>query len=337
MRVLLISKHKWAKAKLKYIEGVLSKATPVTVDFYEHDAGTPTVVYENENNRISRRWFFETLVPLAEGYDAVVFHFEEDEGNRWGVDSGLRGTFSYQQGTEIAQLWIKSNERSFITYKSGKKVDRFTKVFIHECSHWFAKWLMVTDRTHEYDYEKEDMEAIFKTYNFTKYSLLRKTRDMLAILWGQKSKDGLALPLPSQYWDKVSQHFGVPNDAYPQTKTHTGTDFVCPNGTPVFAPADGHITESGAGHKSLGHYFCFEFAYKQEPYTMRVAHLLRPSAKGKYEKGQKLGETGSSGMSTGPHAHIEVWRGPVAVDKLKGRSDVVKLLEDPVSFFTKFK
>jgi murein DD-endopeptidase MepM/ murein hydrolase activator NlpD len=68
---------------------------------------------------------------------------------------------------------------------------------------------------------------------------------------------------------------------------------------------------------------------------MRVAHLLRPSVKGKYEKGQKLGETGSSGMSTGPHAHIEIWRGKVDVSQLKDRKSVMRWLEDPISFFTK--
>nr|WP_246480559.1 M23 family metallopeptidase [Motiliproteus sediminis] len=87
---------------------------------------------------------------------------------------------------------------------------------------------------------------------------------------------------------------------------HNGLDFLANTGTPVYATADGAVEYSGF-HKESGfgnlvivnHNFGFKSYY---------AHLKQAKVKsGKLvRKGELIGYSGNSGVSTGPHLHYEV-------------------------------
>lgn len=139
-------------------------------------------------------------------------------------------------------------------------------------------------------------------------------------------------PVPYRY-QEVSQHFNVYNPAYPQTRRHIGTDYKCPIATPLYAPVSGRVVSTTQGDKVLGHSCIFEFEHEGRAYAMRCLHLIRPPVHGEYERGDVFAETGSSGMSSGPHAHIEIWHGKVSIPSLKGASDILKHMVDPVAFF----
>ncbi|NEA99193.1 transglycosylase family protein [Streptomyces sp. SID13726] len=89
---------------------------------------------------------------------------------------------------------------------------------------------------------------------------------------------------------------------------HTGVDFAVPTGTSVKAVAAGQVVTSGWGG-SFGYQVVIRHADGR--YT-QYAHLSAISVKSGQTvgAGQRIGRSGSTGNSTGPHLHFEVRTGP---------------------------
>ncbi|MEG0499134.1 MAG: M23 family metallopeptidase, partial [Alistipes sp.] len=85
---------------------------------------------------------------------------------------------------------------------------------------------------------------------------------------------------------------------------HTGVDFGCDRGTPVYATGDATVATVGVfggyGQQILLNH---KFGYKT-----RYAHLDRIFVKAgeRVVRGQTIGAVGSTGRSTSPHLHYEV-------------------------------
>ena len=93
--------------------------------------------------------------------------------------------------------------------------------------------------------------------------------------------------------------YGVPTH---YNDFHLGVDVIVPEGTVIYAPCDGSLQsgEGAQGGKSL--YFVDDAGA-----MIRVLHCLRINATGDYQEGAIIGWTGNTGLSTDPHAHIDVW------------------------------
>lgn len=97
---------------------------------------------------------------------------------------------------------------------------------------------------------------------------------------------------------------------------HNGTDYSVPDGSPIYAVADGKVaTDSvGSGSRSYGHYITLDHG---NGYKTLYAHLDPSSADvhpGDVVKaGQVIGKSGHSGHVTGPHLHFEVLKDGVSV------------------------
>lgn len=108
---------------------------------------------------------------------------------------------------------------------------------------------------------------------------------------------------------RVSSTFGFrmhPISGY--RKMHQGTDFAASTGTPVIAPADGVVVEArrwgGYGNwLRIRHSNGLESGYG---HLSRYAAGLRPGQR--VSQGQVVAYVGSTGASTGPHLHYEIWR-----------------------------
>ncbi|MER6123538.1 transglycosylase family protein [Streptomyces sp. NPDC001795] len=89
---------------------------------------------------------------------------------------------------------------------------------------------------------------------------------------------------------------------------HTGVDFPVPTGTSVKAVAAGQVVSAGWGG-SFGYQVIIRHADGR--YT-QYAHLSAISVKDgqSVATGQRIGRSGSTGNSTGPHLHFEVRTGP---------------------------
>lgn len=98
---------------------------------------------------------------------------------------------------------------------------------------------------------------------------------------------------------------------------HAGVDYRARHGTPIVAVTDGRVT--GAGRMG-GCGNAVRLAHEGNLST-RYCHMSRMAvSRGQYVKrGQIIGYVGSTGLSTGPHLHYEMYRGGRHVDPLSVR------------------
>ena len=99
-------------------------------------------------------------------------------------------------------------------------------------------------------------------------------------------------------------------------RIHKGVDWAAPTGTPVLAAFDGTISYAGDG-KGYGNLVKIDH---QAGRATRYAHLSRFGEKAKIgtrvEAGDVIGYVGTTGLSTGPHLHFELYVADRAVDPL---------------------
>jgi murein DD-endopeptidase MepM/ murein hydrolase activator NlpD len=104
---------------------------------------------------------------------------------------------------------------------------------------------------------------------------------------------------------KVSQKFGKNPAMYEPfgMKGHNGLDFGVPIGTPIYAPMDGVIKVIDSKSAGYGLHIKIRNSYKKLECVL--GHLSRTDVKdgAKVIQGQKLGVSGNTGFSTGPHLH----------------------------------
>lgn len=101
-----------------------------------------------------------------------------------------------------------------------------------------------------------------------------------------------------------------------ERRLHKGVDFAAPTGTPIFAAADGVVTDAGWTDGGYGN--IVELRHGDGSVTL-YAHTNRVYvSKGQVvNKGQAIAEVGTTGRSTGPHLHFEVQPdGKTAVDPM---------------------
>ncbi|MDG1861894.1 MAG: DUF5930 domain-containing protein [Yoonia sp.] len=87
-------------------------------------------------------------------------------------------------------------------------------------------------------------------------------------------------------------------------RLHAGTDFAGPVGTPIYATADG-VVVSASWSSGYGRLIKIQHEFGIET---RYAHLnaMNVSVGQRVSRGQRIGDMGNSGRSTGPHLHYEV-------------------------------
>jgi murein DD-endopeptidase MepM/ murein hydrolase activator NlpD len=140
--------------------------------------------------------------------------------------------------------------------------------------------------------------------------------DRLEQAWGERLKVLASTPSLAPVSGFFSDGFGWRRDPIDGSREfHKGVDIVAPSGTPVRASADGLVTAAGrmAGYGAMIH-----LAHGYGLGT-RYGHLSRVMvAPGqRVKRGDVIGLVGSTGRSTGPHLHYEVFRTGVQVDPRK--------------------
>lgn len=130
----------------------------------------------------------------------------------------------------------------------------------------------------------------------------------------------------------VSYKYGVPDAAYSLTGHHVGTDYATPIGTPVLAPKDGEVVVAGKS-ASLGNFCHYRYQHEGKHYVARFLHLNQVPLYGNYKAGEQIAVTGNTGMSTGPHCHVDVWKDEVRLD-LINRENWDEMTVDPKIHFT---
>jgi murein DD-endopeptidase MepM/ murein hydrolase activator NlpD len=122
-------------------------------------------------------------------------------------------------------------------------------------------------------------------------------------------------PISNQELTRIASGFGYRTDpVYKVTKFHAGLDFTAPQGTPIYATADGVVTTSGYSEGGYGNHVVIK--HEASGYETLYGHMVRIKAGNgaKVKRGEVIGWVGSTGKSTGPHCHYEVRKGGNKLD-----------------------
>lgn len=123
-------------------------------------------------------------------------------------------------------------------------------------------------------------------------------------------------PVNNKDLNRVASGFGNRIDpVYKTVKFHAGLDFSCPQGTPIYATADGRVTLSGNTGDGYGNHVVINHGYG---YETLYGHMVRTKARvgQMVKRGEVIGWVGSTGKSTGPHLHYEVHKGGRTLDPI---------------------
>jgi murein DD-endopeptidase MepM/ murein hydrolase activator NlpD len=113
-------------------------------------------------------------------------------------------------------------------------------------------------------------------------------------------------PVSNKDLNRLASGFGHRIDPiYKTVKMHAGLDFAAPQGTPIYATADGTITTAGNTNNGYGNHVVINHSYG---YETLYGHMVRVKARAgqAVKRGEVIGWVGSTGKSTGPHCHYEV-------------------------------
>ena len=127
----------------------------------------------------------------------------------------------------------------------------------------------------------------------------------------QRANTSLVMPVAGH----VTSSFGMrfhPILGY--SRMHAGVDLGAPYGSPIFAVADGLVGWAGP-HGGHGNFVRLEHG---SGFATGYAHMSRfaVSPGMRVRAGQVIGYVGSTGLSTGPHLHYEVYHNGMPVDPM---------------------
>jgi murein DD-endopeptidase MepM/ murein hydrolase activator NlpD len=121
-------------------------------------------------------------------------------------------------------------------------------------------------------------------------------------------------PVSNKDLSRIASGFGYRIDpVYKTTKFHAGLDFAAPQGTPIYATANGTVEVAGNTGNGYGNHVVISHGYG---YGTLYGHMFRVKVRSgqKVKRGEIIGWVGSTGKSTGPHCHYEVHRNGDPVD-----------------------
>lgn len=109
----------------------------------------------------------------------------------------------------------------------------------------------------------------------------------------------------------ITQSYGIPNPKY-AAGFHTGTDFGCPVGTPVFAPHECTVTLVSTSPEDYGHYVILRGVGGKRVWLFAHLYSYRHGLiiGSRVQAGSTVGYSGETGNATGPHLHAEERHAP---------------------------
>lgn len=122
----------------------------------------------------------------------------------------------------------------------------------------------------------------------------------------------VVFPLPEGTWVRTSPFGWRTHPISGRRAFHAGADFAAPDGTPIYAVADGLVvradyTETGGGVIVIEHTIGGQRL--ASTYIHMWANGIYVAPGEPVTAGQRIGDVGSSGQSTGPHLHLQIHPG----------------------------
>lgn len=258
---------------------ILSTLVILIVSFFSLKYSIDFIVDFSQNSKISKlkkenEFLQKQLTYMSANLSSLRTRVSEIEGIddqiRSLIDLPVLGSDVRQMGVGGANLDVEtvSNEYSFDS-ELGSSLDLLEKL------------------EREIKLEKSSYEELLTT--------LKKREDSLRYLPVLK-------PVPN-----ARQTDGYGNRRHPILKLirfHPGVDLAADKGTPIIAPADGYVKYAGR-YGGYGNFVKINHKYGYETW---YGHLNKIYVRnGQYiKRGDKIGEVGSTGLSTSNHLHYEV-------------------------------
>lgn len=170
--------------------------------------------------------------------------------------------------------------------------------------------------------EDELNTSILTQINTLRNRLYAQTISFTAIEEMVKNKEALLAatpaiqPVSNKELSRLASGFGYRIDpVYKTTKMHAGLDFAAPQGTPIYATADGVVSLAGNMANGYGNHVIINHGYG---YETLYGHMARVKARRgqRIRRGEVIGWVGSTGKSTGPHLHYEVHKNGRELDPI---------------------
>jgi murein DD-endopeptidase MepM/ murein hydrolase activator NlpD len=204
---------------------------------------------------------------------------------------------------QLAQLEKRDNEVYRAIFEANPIPDSAREKEIQQ-----QKEFQLVQGMAQYDLES----SILNTLNSLTRRMIAQEKSYAQIDQYIKNKEELLActpaiqPLSNKDLKRIASGFGHRIDpVYKTVKFHAGLDFTAPQGTPIYASANGvvkvaaHLGTGYGNHVVINHGYGYETLY---------GHMFRVKAKAgqRVKRGEIIGYVGSTGKSTGPHCHYEV-------------------------------
>ena len=170
--------------------------------------------------------------------------------------------------------------------------------------------------------QSELTTELFKTLNILYNRVVNQENSYKEIESMVRNKEKLLAstpaiqPISNKDLNRLSSGFSYRIDPiYKTVKFHTGLDFSAPQGTPIYATAQGVVRIAGNLGNGYGNHVVINHGYQ---YSTLYGHMYRIKVRSgqSVKRGEVIGYVGNSGQSTGSHLHYEVMKGKKHLDPI---------------------
>ena len=169
---------------------------------------------------------------------------------------------------------------------------------------------------------QELTDGLYKTLNILYNRVMHQEKSYKEIEHMIRNKEKLLAstpaiqPVSNKDLNRLSSGFSYRIDPiYKTVKFHAGLDFSAPQGTPIYATANGVVRVAGNQGNGYGNHVIINHGYQ---YSTLYGHMYRIKVRvgQSIKRGEVIGYVGNTGKSTGPHLHYEVMKGGRHLDPI---------------------
>ena len=207
-----------------------------------------------------------------------------------------------QQLDRYEELLSMMEERDDRVYRSVYGLDEIPQAirrsgFSGETRYAYLQGTAVADSVKRLDNMEKRVYVQSKSFDDVS-TLQRSAGDLASHIPALSPLDPTTYRLSSPFGYRVHPVLGY-------RKRHTGMDFACPPGNPIYVSGGGVVVKVAHDRGGYGNHVEVDHGFG---YKTRYAHMSRIDVKlgQRLERGDCLGLTGRSGLVSGPHLHYEV-------------------------------
>ena len=207
-----------------------------------------------------------------------------------------------QQLDRYEELLSMMEERDDRVYRSVYGLDEIPQAirrsgFSGETRYAYLQGTAVADIVKRLDNMEKRVYVQSKSFDDVS-TLQRSAGDLASHIPALSPLDPTTYRLSSPFGYRVHPVLGY-------RKRHTGMDFACPPGNPIYVSGGGVVVKVAHDRGGYGNHVEVDHGFG---YKTRYAHMSRIDVKlgQRLERGDCLGMTGRSGLVSGPHLHYEV-------------------------------